>query len=167
MTPHLIWLESVVQASIVIITTAAGKLQDLSPTNSLNPAVTLWLAYAACSVVCSGLVFAAAYDRRGKRYLPAARLSQVAPAKLKREVNRLWIVNANLIRSPEFDRINIETDLTTKEKEKLLKSPSRMGCMRWLFPVLGSLVIVLGWIMFGLGISWGVHGSVIAGTVGD
>ena len=44
------------QASIVIITTAAGRLQDLSKSDSLDPAVSLWLAYAFLSVAVSGFI---------------------------------------------------------------------------------------------------------------
>jgi hypothetical protein len=29
------------------------------------------------------------------------------------------------------------------------------------------MVILVGWILFALGVLWGVHGNVIAGTVGE
>lgn len=53
-------------------------------------------------------------------------------------------------------------------KEKLLKAPypGREG-VRWLFLIVSVGIIFIGWIMFGLGVGWGVHGSVIAGTVGE
>ena len=75
------------QASIVIITTAAGRLQDLSPTDSLDPAVSLWLAYAFISVAVSGFMLAMAY--LAPRTLPAARLSQLPPRDMPAEVEKL------------------------------------------------------------------------------
>lgn len=54
--------------------------------------------------------------------------------------------------------------------ERVLKSPrpeALSGRIRWLLPLLGVIIIIIGWIMFGLGVGWGVHGSVIAGTVGE
>ena len=79
--------ESVVQASIVIITTAAGRLQDLSATDSLDPAVSLWLGYAFISVAVSGFMLSMAY--LAPNVLPAARLSQIAPRDLPEAVDRL------------------------------------------------------------------------------
>ncbi|KAJ7479775.1 MFS general substrate transporter [Mycena latifolia] len=146
------------QASIVIITTAAGKLQDLSATDSLDPAVTLWLSYAAASVAVSGGLLVVSYTT----LLPAARLSQVKPALLEDEIERLWS-------SRQADRsVDDLEDVEPKYRESILKSPlsARMGG-RWLYAGLSLVVIVLGWIMFGLGVNWGVHGSVIAGTTGE
>ena len=55
-----------------------------------------------------------------------------------------------------------------KAKEKLLKSPtSDSRKLNYLYLGLGLCVIFAGWIMFGLGVGWGVHGSVIAGTTGE
>ncbi|KAJ7653771.1 MFS general substrate transporter [Mycena rosella] len=150
--------KSVVQASIVIITTAAGKLQDLSPTNSLDPAVTLWLSYAAASVAVSGGLLLVSYTT----LLPAARLSQVKPALIDLEISRLW----SLRRSTR--PVDDAEDADPKFRESILKSPlsARMGG-RWFYAGLSVGVILLGWIMFGLGVNWGVHGSVIAGTTGE
>ncbi|KAJ7075249.1 MFS general substrate transporter [Mycena belliarum] len=150
--------KSVVQASIVIITTAAGKLQDLSATDSLDPAVTLWLSYAVASVAVSGTLLVVSYTT----LLPATRLAQVKPALLDTEVERLW----NL-RQADRDMDDLE-DVAPKYRESVLKSPlnERMGS-RWVYAGLSLGIIVVGWIMFGLGVSWGVHGSVIAGTVGE
>ena len=78
-------IESVVQASIVIITTAAGKLQDDTASDSLDPAVTLWLVYAFLSVAVSGILLILS----GTSVLPAGRLSQVQPRLLDKEVERL------------------------------------------------------------------------------
>ena len=154
--------ESVVQASIVIITTAAGKLQDDSKTDSLDPAVTLWLVYAFISVIISGSLLLASYIV--PRKLPAARLSQIAPRNLPAEVERL--ARANGIEKPvddsdeDFDGI--------KAQEKILKSPTwNSTAFRWSFMLISAGVIFIGWIMFGMGVNWGVHGSVIAGTTGE
>ncbi|KAJ6514571.1 MFS general substrate transporter [Mycena vulgaris] len=148
--------KSVVQASIVIITTAAGKLQDLSATNSLDPAVTLWLSYAAASVAVSGCLLAVSYTT----LLPAARLSQVKPVLLEAEVERLWLLKQG--RAHEFK------DEEPKNREAILNSPMNSGIrVRWLYAGLALSAIFVGWIMFGLGVGWGVHGSVIAGTTGE
>ncbi|KAF8148947.1 MFS general substrate transporter [Mycena galopus ATCC 62051] len=150
--------KSVVQASIVIITTAAGKLQDLSATDSLDPAVTLWLSYAAASVAVSGGLLAVSYTT----LLPAAHLSQVKPALLDLSIQRLWNERQAAQGADETE------DVDPKYRESILKSPvnPRMG-WRWVYAGLSVGVIVLGWIMFGLGVNWGVHGSVIAGTTGE
>ena len=143
------------QASIVIITTAAGKLQDDSSTDSLDPAVTLWLAYALISVVISGILLALSWTT----LLPAARLSQVQPHLLEQEVDVL-------LRKKGMQ--SKETDEDPKAGEKLLKSPTNPeGRSRWLFLIASVGMILIGWIMFGMGVSWGVHGSVIAGTTGE
>ena len=157
-----IHVESVVQASIVTITTAAGKLQDDTPSDSLDNAVTLWLIYAFVSVLVSGaLLFVSSTDS-----LPAARLSQVPPRILPEEVERLAKLRGITDKDVKTS-IEDEVDLV-KGKEKLLKSPvpGREG-LRWIF--LGAAVgmLFIGWTMFGLGVNWGVHGSVIAGTVGE
>ncbi|KAE9396601.1 hypothetical protein BT96DRAFT_941589 [Gymnopus androsaceus JB14] len=126
--------KSVVQASIVIITVAAGKLQDDTPNASLDPAVTLWLVYAFISVAISGALLIIA---NWTTWLPAARSMMQDEEKLL-------------------------------ENEKALKKahPGREG-MRWIFLAASAGIILIGWIMFGLGVEWGVHGSVIAGTVGE
>ncbi|TFY56012.1 hypothetical protein EVJ58_g7889, partial [Rhodofomes roseus] len=69
--------KSVVQASIVIITTAAGKMQDDTSDDSLEPGVSLWLAYAFISVAISGGLLVVSYLKPS--LLPAARLSQINP----------------------------------------------------------------------------------------
>ena len=155
--------ESVVQASIVIITTAAGKLQDDTANNSLDPAISLWLAYAFVSVAVSGTMLAISYLR--PTLLPASRLSQVAPHELSAEVERLALLSGiHNVKEPEpGDEVD-----ETKEKEKLLKSPVKTLTIRsWVYVALAMGVIFVGWIMFGLGVNWGVHGSVIAGTTGE
>lgn len=142
----------------MIITTAAGKLQDLSPTDSLDPAVTLWLSYAAASVAVSGGLLAVSYTT----LLPAAYLSQVKPSLLDPAIQRLWTVR-QVARSADE-----EEDVDPKYRESILKSPlsAHMGG-RWVYAGISVGIIVLGWIMFGLGVNWGVHGSVIAGTTGE
>ena len=146
--------ESVVQASIVIITTAAGKLQDDTPSDSLDDAVTLWLIYAFLSVAVSGTLLLISMTP----LLPAARLSQVQPRLLDTEIERL-------LRKKGMSKID---GLDMKQEEKRLKSPApgREGA-RWLFLAAAVGIIFIGWIMFGMGVSWGVHGSVIAGTTGE
>ena len=146
-----------------MITTAAGRLQDLSH-SSLDPGVTLWLVYALASVVISGVLLVLSYGVVGQRLLPAARLAQVAPGKLESEVVRLW--------GGEILREEAELDLTVKEKEQILKSTrladsSIQRSAKWLPPICALVVILIGWIMFALGVVWGVHGNVIAGTVGE
>ncbi|EJD04962.1 MFS general substrate transporter [Fomitiporia mediterranea MF3/22] len=146
--------KSVVQASIVIITTAAGKLQDDTPSDSLDPAVTLWLVYAFLSVAVSGVLLLLSRTT----LLPAARLSQVQPRLLDDEVERL-------MRKKGLEKL-ASGDM--KQEEKRLKSPvpGREG-VRWLFLAASVGIIFIGWTMFGLGVGWGVHGNVIAGTTGE
>ncbi|KAL5520380.1 hypothetical protein ACEPAG_9604 [Sanghuangporus baumii] len=146
--------KSVVQASIVIITTAAGKLQDDTPSDSLDGAVTLWLIYAFLSVAISGTLLVIS----STPLLPAARLSQVQPRLLDVEIERL-------LRKKGMGKID---GLDMKQDEKRLKSPvpGREG-LRWIFLAAATGIIFIGWIMFGMGVSWGVHGSVIAGTTGE
>ena len=154
--------ESVVQASIVIITTAAGRLQDLSKSDSLDPAVSLWLAYAFLSVAVSGFMLIMAYA--APNLLPAARLSQVAPRDLPEAVDKL--ARAKGIVVPKHDPS--EDGLSeTKAKEKILKSPTVNGWVNWVYSAVALGVIFIGWIMFGMGVNWGVHGSVVEGTVGE
>ncbi|KAI8996319.1 MFS general substrate transporter [Trametes punicea] len=157
--------KSVVQASIVIITTAAGRLQDLSPTNSLDPAVTLWLVYAFVSVAISGFMLFMSYF--APNTLPAARLSQVSPRDLPAEVEKLARKRGIIVQKPDpQDEEDGVTEL--KLKEKMLKSPNRQdGLLSWTYSIIGLAIIFIGWIMFGLGVNWGVHGSVVAGTVGE
>ena len=154
--------ESVVQASIVIITTAAGKLQDDSKDDSLEPGVSLWLAYAFISVAISGGLLLVSYFKPS--LLPAARLSQINPRAVPDEVDRL-AQRAGITVSKE----SLDDGMTeNKEKEKRLKAPEpEYMWVRWASMVVGVVIIVIGWVIFGLGVSWGVHGSVIAGTVGD
>ena len=156
--------ESVVQASIVIITTAAGKLQDLSPTNSLDPAVTLWLVYAFLSVAVSGFMLAMSY--LAPNTLPAARLSQIAPRDMPAEIDKLARAQGLVV--PKPDPADEDAVSEIKTTEKLLKSPrTRGGLLSWVYLAIALGIIFIGWIMFGLGVGWGVHGSVIAGTVGE
>lgn len=146
--------ESVVQASIVIITTAAGKMQDDTANSSLDNAVTLWLVYAFVCTAVSGILLLIS----NTALLPAARLSQVQPSELASEVKRLLRAKGLEDRSTG----------DIKQDEKLLKSAtSGHETLRWLFLFASVGVVIIGWIMFGLGVSWGVHGSVIAGTTGE
>ncbi|KAL5478895.1 hypothetical protein ACEPAI_2172 [Sanghuangporus weigelae] len=146
--------KSVVQASIVIITTAAGKLQDDTPSDSLDGAVTLWLIYAFLSVAISGTLLVIS----STSLLPAARLSQVQPRLLDVEIERL-------LRKKGMGKID---GLDMKQEEKRLKSPvPGREELRWIFLAAAVGIIFIGWIMFGMGVSWGVHGSVIAGTTGE
>jgi len=157
--------KSVVQASIVIITTAAGKLQDDSSTNSLEPAVSLWLAYAFISTALAGVLLIISYV--APIWLPAARLAEVAPRRLRHEVDRLCACTG--VDDQEM-QIEEKEDERAREKrrERTLKAPQpQWEWVRWMSGAIACGIVVLAWIIFGLGVSWGVHGSVIAGTVGD
>lgn len=161
------------QASIVIITTAAGKLQDDTASDSLDPAVTLWLAYAFISVAVSGVLLIVSYS--AKNFLPAARLSQISPSALPAEVERIatakGLIDVSNVagKDSQPDSIDSAGVNETQKYEKLLKSPNMSASVtkKWIYMTLSLGVIVLGWIMFGLGVGWGVHGSVVAGTVGE
>lgn len=149
----------------MIITTAAGKLQDDSSTNSLESAVSLWLAYAFISTAVAGGLLLISYA--APTLLPAARLAEVAPRRLEREVDRLCArtgVDEGETQAEEKE------DARTREKrrERLLKAPqAQWEWVRWLSGGIACAIVVLAWVVFGLGVAWGVHGSVIAGTVGD
>jgi hypothetical protein len=174
-------VESVVQASIVIITTAAGKLQDDSPNASLDPAVTLWLIYAFIGTGISAALWITANWL--PNVLPAARLAQVKPSKLEHEVEAMLTkrgltqptVNGHSLDESHIEGIINDDGLNVQEKtllanEKLLKrvEPGKMmDRLRWLFLAASVGIIVLGWTIFGLGVEWGVHGNVIAGTTGE
>jgi hypothetical protein len=107
-----------------------------------------------------------------KNTLPAARLAQIAPSRLPGEVERLAAIKgisyAGKEKEKELDEDGDEVD-HVKAHEKLLKSPnaSTSTAMQWGFSIASIGMIFLGWIMFGLGVGWGVHGSVVAGTVGE
>jgi hypothetical protein len=149
----------VVQASIIIITTAAGRLQDLSH-SSLDPAVTIWLAYASISVVIAGTLLLLSYTQFGKKLLPAARLAQVAPARLSCEIDQLW----------DERKFGKPSGLSLEQKESIIKSPTNVSnriYIQWLLFAGAAVVVLIGWLMFALGVEWGVHGNVIAGTVGE
>ena len=61
-----------------------------------------------------------------------------------------------------------DEDGETKELERALKAPSWRGPLfRWSFMAASLGVIFIGWIMFGMGVNWGVHGSVVAGSTGE
>jgi hypothetical protein len=153
-------LESVVQASIITVTTAAGRLQDLSH-SSLDPGVTIWIVYAGISVLISGTLLVLSYTPVGQTLLPATRLAQVAPRKLEEEVDRLW----------EGKKLKADGMLTVKEKESILKSTQPMNSStQWakrILPIFMVAVILAGWSMFAMGILWGVQGNVVAGTIGE
>ncbi|KAG0706224.1 MFS general substrate transporter [Suillus ampliporus] len=158
--------KSIIQGSIVIIVTVAGKLQGLSPTNSLESAVTIWLVYAFACVLVSGALLCACYTSFGKRYLPAARLSEVRPKHLEREVEKLWELRQHTI-TEEGKR---DESVTLKEKEVSLKSAvptSASLYARWVAAGAGFTIVLIAWVIFGFGVEWGVHGSVTAGTTGE
>jgi len=165
--------ESVVQASIVIITTAAGKIQDNSG-GSLDSkshqtlfhvsryaqsvlrvdAVTLWVIYAFMSVLVSGFLVLASSS--WWLLLPAARLSQLNPLRLPNEIPKLDGLGA-------VGKSGEEEHSSLKIREYTLKMLREdKGWISWTMLGLSSLVVVLGWAMFGLGVSWGVHGSVVS-----
>ncbi|KAH9916238.1 MFS general substrate transporter [Amylocystis lapponica] len=154
--------QSVVQASIVIITTAAGKLQDDTRDDSLGPAVSLWLAYAFIAVAIAGTLLALSY--LAPAALPAARLSQIAPRKLGAEVARLCALTGTVCEEKEKEKGAEDA----KRAERMLKAPeAEWEWVRWVSAGVAVVIVVIAWIVFGLGVAWGVHGSVIAGTVGD
>lgn len=103
------------------------------------------------------------YTPFGQTLLPAARLSQVRPVGLKGEIDRLFAKRQGKITGGSGEY------LSEAEKENILKSPKeRRGvAIRWIYPVLSLGIILIGWVMFGMGVFWGVHGSVIAGTTGE
>ncbi|KZS89371.1 MFS general substrate transporter [Sistotremastrum niveocremeum HHB9708] len=155
--------KSVVQASIVIITTAAGKVQDEAG-GDLNPALTLWVVYAFISVAISGaLLFGSQIARR---LLPAARLSQVPPRHLIAEIQKLEGFSDDESENPMgFFGPELTENMANRERD--LKAPKPHRFMGWIMLGLCVGIIVLGWVLFGLGVAWGVHGSVIAGTTGE
>jgi len=173
--------KSLVQASIVVITTAAGKLQDDTPNASLDPGVTLWLVYAFISTGISGVLLIIA--NWFPSVLPAATLAQVKPSKLKDEVARLSrakqgfsqpTLDGPIVDDSGFVAIDNDDDSYNEEQkllanEKLLKRVETgkvMDQVRWLFVVASVGVILLGCVVFGLGVEWGVQGNVIGSTVG-
>ena len=98
--------------------------------------------------------------------LPAARLSQLPPRDMPAEVEKLAQAQGIVVHKADP---NDEDEMSEiKVKERLLKSPQPRGVvMSWAYLLIGLGVIFIGWIMFGLGVNWGVHGSVVAGTVGE
>ncbi|KAG2344649.1 MFS general substrate transporter [Suillus weaverae] len=155
--------KSIVQGSIVIIVTAAGKLQDLSPNDSLESAVTIWLVYAFACVLVSGALLGACYTSFGKRYLPAARLSEVRPKYLEKEVEKLWKLRPHSVTGED-------ENITPKQKEVALKSPVPSSVSlyaRWVAIGAGFTIVLIAWVIFGFGVEWGVHGSIVAGTTGE
>ncbi|KAF5347050.1 hypothetical protein D9758_011638 [Tetrapyrgos nigripes] len=139
--------KSILQGSIIIVTIASGKIQDDSPTNSLNDALGLWLAYAFICVAIAGVFYVLSFS---KSILPAAYLAQVKPSRLIDTVEDIYAKVGP----------NDGVERTWEEKEAVLKSPVKNGpsrsLVRSVFPLLGFLIIVLGWIFFGLSISWGL-----------
>ncbi|KAJ8690302.1 hypothetical protein PTI98_011738 [Pleurotus ostreatus] len=155
--------KSAVQGSIVIITTAAGRLQDKA-NNSLDPTISLWLAYAFICFFVSATLLSLTYLPFGQKMLPGARLSQVAPRKLTQEINRL-AARVGLDRKTKEDG----GELTAKEKERILKSPNpgRPYIVGVLLPSAAFSVVVIGWVIFGVGISWGIHAMTNGSASGD
>lgn len=148
--------KSIVQASIIITVIATGKLQDLSSTNSLEGAVTVWLVYAFASMLISGLLLGACYWSWGKRYLPAARLSQVRPRYVEREVERLWELRRHTV-AEEGKR---DESMMPKQKELVLKSPvpgSVSLYARWVALGAGFTIVLTSWVIFGFGVEWGAE----------
>ncbi|KAL0952412.1 hypothetical protein HGRIS_006686 [Hohenbuehelia grisea] len=170
--------KSAVQGSIVIITTAAGRMQDLAH-NSLDPTIKLWLAYGFLSAIISGSLFLTAYLPIGQRLLPAARLAQVAPSKLDKEVERLAAKLGVTGREDVYGKQKGDEDgdavddggrvISIKAKEFVLKSPrrSRSRILSVLLPLGAFSVVVIGWIIFGVGISWGIHAMTNGAATGD
>ncbi|KAF4586396.1 hypothetical protein EYR38_010672 [Pleurotus pulmonarius] len=155
--------KSAVQGSIVIITTAAGRLQDRA-NNSLEPTISLWLAYAFICFFVSTALLLLTYVPFGQKMLPGARLSQVPPRRLVQEINRL-AAKVGLDRKTKEDG----SVLTVKEKERILKSPNpgRPYIVGILLPLGALSVVMLGWIIFGVGISWGIHAMTNGSASGD
>ncbi|KAF5347045.1 hypothetical protein D9758_011633 [Tetrapyrgos nigripes] len=139
--------KSIVQGSIIIVTIASGKIQDDSPTNSLNNALGLWLAYAFICVAIAGVFYVLSFS---KSILPAAYLAQAKPSRFIDTVEDIYAKVGP----------NDGAERTWLEKEVVLKSPVKNGpsrsLVRSVFPLLGFLIIVLGWIFFGLSIFWGL-----------
>ncbi|KAF9075748.1 MFS general substrate transporter [Rhodocollybia butyracea] len=174
--------KSVIQASAVIITTAAGKLQDDTPNASLDSAVTLWLIYA---FICTGIALVLWIIADWfPNVLPSARLAQVRPSKLEENVTRMLrakrglmqpTVDAHSVNDLDVEGMSSDSDSTNEEKklladEKMLKSvePGKvMNRLRWVFPAASGGVIAIGWIVFGLGIEWGLGGKISASGTGD
>ena len=98
--------------------------------------------------------------------LPAARLSQVSPRELPAEVERL-------ARLKGIQDVKLSTGADdeidqTKEKAKIMKSPRKSASvLNYVYMGIALGIIFVGWVMFGLGVSWGVHGSVVAGSTGE
>jgi TRAP-type mannitol/chloroaromatic compound transport system permease large subunit len=105
------------------------------------------LAYAFICVAIAGVFYVVSFS---KTILPAAHLAQVPPSRFIDSVDDIY---AKIGSSDGVER-------TWQEKEMILKSPSKNGVSRYLvrnlFPLLGFLIIVLGWIFFGLSIFWGL-----------
>ncbi|KAG1797118.1 MFS general substrate transporter [Suillus plorans] len=157
--------KSIIQGSIVIVVTAAGRLQDLSPNDSLESAVTVWLVYAFACVLVSGALLGACYTPFGKRRLPAARLSEVRPKYLEREVEKLWELRLHSATEESKDE-----SAMPKQKEVVLKSPvpgSVSSYARWVAVGAGFAIVLTAWVIFGFGVEWGVHGNIVAGTTGE
>jgi MFS family permease len=150
--------KSIIQGSVIIIVVATGKLQDASPTNSLDGAVTVWLVYAFVSVLISGALLGACCTSLGQRYLPAVRLSQVRPKHIEREVDRLW----ELRRDPITEEGNRDECVTPRQKEEALKSPVPSTVSLYARRVAlgaGFSVVLIAWVIFGFGVDWGDHAS--------
>lgn len=150
--------ESIIQGSVIIIVVATGKLQDASPTDSLEGAVTVWLVYAFVSVLVSGALLGACCTSLGQRYLPAVRLSQVRPRHIGREVERLWELRQDTV-TEEGKR---DAGMTPRQKEEALKSPVSSSVSLYARRVAlgaGFSVVLIAWVIFGFGVDWGDHAS--------
>lgn len=150
--------KSIIQGSVIIIVVATGKLQDASPTNSLEGAVTVWLVYAFVSVLISGALLGACCTSFGQRYLPAVRLSQVRPRHIGREVERLWELRQDTV-TEEGRR---DARVTPRQKEEALKSPVSSSVSLYARRVAlgaGFSVVLIAWVIFGFGVDWGDHAS--------
>ncbi|KAG1862373.1 MFS general substrate transporter [Suillus tomentosus] len=150
--------KSIIQGSVIIVVTATGKIQDLSSTNSLEGAVTVWLAYAFVSVLISGALLGACHTSLGQRYLPAVRLSQVRPKYVEKEVERLWELRRHTV-TEEGPR---DENLTPRQKDEALKRPLSSSVSLYARRVAlgaGFIIVLIAWVIFGFGIDWGDHAS--------
>ncbi|KIM61697.1 hypothetical protein SCLCIDRAFT_865222 [Scleroderma citrinum Foug A] len=162
---------SIVEASTVIFIIAAGMIQETSPTQSLEGTLTIWFYCSIVSLCLAGILFAACHTELGKKKLPAARLAEVRPHDVEQEVERLWTMVAG--RSVQERTCSLEdkesrssddSGFLWRQKEFVLRNPipGKISAYSRGWAVGGSVLIILGaWIMFGIGIVWGLRASVI------
>ncbi|KIM61696.1 hypothetical protein SCLCIDRAFT_25657 [Scleroderma citrinum Foug A] len=162
---------SIVEASAVIIITAAGMIQETSPTQSLDGTLTIWFYYSFMSLCLAGVLFAACHTELVKKKLPAARLAEVRPHYVEQEVERLWTMVAgrsvqertSSAEDKESRSGSDDSGFLWRQKRFVLKSPvpGKISVYSRGWAVGGSVLIILGaWVMFGMGIVWGLRASV-------